>query len=84
MARMTDAELGRLVRQALKGKRLKPRRLDGATVGDILAKALSGKPTPRGTPGQRYLESDRDFLENNNDAAVAILEALAPSKRKAD
>jgi hypothetical protein len=77
--RRTNAEIGRLVRQAIKGKRLKPRRLFGPTIADAFRK-----------PGQKrsavstaYLESDMDFLENNHEAATAILEALAPSKRKA-
>jgi hypothetical protein len=63
MPRRTDEELGRLVREALKGKRLRPRRKF-----DRYAKRCT------------YLESDSDFLLNNNDAAVALIEALIPKK----
>lgn len=66
--RLTDAELGRLVRAALKGHRLKPRRL-------YLQDEWRGMAEP-------YLESDRDFLLNNSRAAADLLDALAPSKRK--
>lgn len=78
MPRRTDAQLGKLVREALKGKRLKPRRLFGPTIGDAFRKP--GQPRSLSSTG--YLESDRDFLENNDEAAVAILEALAPCRRK--
>jgi hypothetical protein len=78
--RRTNAEIGRLVRNAIKGMRLKPRRLFGPTLADAYRK-----------PGQKrslsstaYQESDLDFLENNREAACAIIEALAPSKRKGD
>lgn len=62
MPRRSDAEIGRLVRKALRGKRLRPRRL------------LDSR-RPDG-----YIESDRDYLENNNDAAVALLEALTTAE----
>jgi hypothetical protein len=75
MPRRTDAELGRLVRQALKGHRLKPRRLDLPTVG-----MCYGLPRPE--PGLELEESDNDFLGNNVDAAVALLEALSPPNRR--
>jgi hypothetical protein len=64
MKRRTDAELGRIVRAALRGKRLKSRRLWDQTRPD------------------GYLESDMDFFLNNEEAAVALLEALAPPCRR--
>ena len=79
MPRRSDAELGRPVRIALKGQRLKPRRLFGPTIGDAF-RARNGDKG-RSLVSTEYLESDQDFLENNNDAAVALLEALAPVKR---
>jgi hypothetical protein len=79
MPRKTDAELGRIVRQALKGHRLKPRRLYGPTPSDAIRRLNGDKG--RSAISTEAMESDRDFLENNNDAAVALLEALAPIKR---
>lgn len=76
--RKSDAELGRLIRRALRGKRLKPRRLDCPS----LSYAMTGGRQGKYYTG--YLESDADFLENNSEAAVAILEALAPSVRKTE
>ena len=64
MAKRTDAQLGKIVRKAMRGMRIRPRRLY--------------EPTwPAG-----YLESDNDFFANNRDAAVALLEALAPKPRR--
>lgn len=62
--RRTDAEIGALVRAALRDHRLRPRRLDSPS-------------EPVG-----YEESDDSFVENNFDAVVALLAALAPSRRK--
>lgn len=76
MPRRTDAELGKLVRQALKGHRLKPRRLDLPT-----AAMCYGYPRPANWRAG-YEESDNDFVKNNIDAAVALLEALAKPRRK--
>lgn len=75
MPRRTDAELGRLVRLALKGHRIKPRRLDLPTAG-----MCYGLPRPK--HWREVEESDNDFLGNNVDAAVALLEALAKPRRK--
>lgn len=67
MGRRTDAEIGKLVGVAMRGMRIKPRRLYEQT-------------WPEGP-----LESDNDFFGNNRDAAVALLEALAPpARRKAE
>lgn len=59
---MTDKEIGKRVRLAKKGLRIKPRRLYD----------------PQWRDG--YRESDSDFLANNRDVAVAILEALLEKK----
>lgn len=75
MPRRTDAEIGKIVRVALRGHRLKRRRLYGDTIGDIIVRSRGG--VIRKSPAsQQCMESDSDFLENNNDAACAILESL--------
>jgi hypothetical protein len=78
MPKRTDSELGKIVRQALKGQRLKPRRLFGPTLADAFR---ARNKEPRSKVSTEYLESDQDFLENNNDAAVQLLEALSPVRR---
>lgn len=64
----SDAELGRLVRQAIKGLRVKRRRLY--------------EPLRNVDPDDQYMEADRDFLLNNREVAVAVLTALAPPKHR--
>lgn len=74
MPRRTDAEIGRLVRKVIRGERLKPRRLHGPTMGEML-----GSPGPH---CRCYEESDADFMDNNRFAVVALLEALQPSRNR--
>ncbi len=57
MPRQTDQQRGRMIRIAVKGLRIKPRRIyDPSLIG--------------------YLESDRDFVLNNIELAIALLEAI--------
>jgi hypothetical protein len=80
MPRRTDAELGRIVRKAMKGMRIKPRRLFETTYLDDPLTGRRGRMRHDG-----YQESDDDFFDNNRFVAIALLEALAPkSRRKAD
>ena len=76
MPRQTDQERGRMFRKAMKGLRVKPRRLDLPTVGMCL-----GLPRPRDWRNW-YRESDDDYLRNNRELAVALLEALEARLRR--
>ena len=66
--RRSDAEIGRLVRHVMGGRRIKRRRLyrpyeDRRVVG-----------------GGLYEESDDDFFDNNREVVIDLMEVLARKK----
>lgn len=70
---VTDEELGRMVRLAMNGKQMIPRRPDEPT----LTECLTGKKVRTSA-----LESDNDFFANNSFVTVAVMEVLAGCKIK--